>query len=320
MQLSAEIRFAHLSDWHATTLEGMSPRLFRGKRISGWASWKLRRRHYHHPEILEAAQRDVQSLGLDRVLVTGDLTHVSLPSEFRRAAEQLRNLGSPDEVFLIPGNHDCYVPVLSKDGWDHWADYLRGDSAAYADPEIAALLAPLPERGEAPRYEDFPTLRVHGRLATIGLCSAIPTSIFRAGGLLGPEQLERLEGLLDLLEARGFCRVLMIHHPVAMDGEPERRALWDGEALRAVLSRAGAELVLHGHKHRRLVNWIEGPAARIPVVGVPSSSEVGSQPGKRAQYHIYTVRREADGYAISATARAYDAEHEAFIPVEEPVL
>ncbi len=320
MHLSAEIRFAHLSDWHATTLSGVSPKLIRGKRISGWVSWKLKRRHYHQAAILEAAQRDVRSLDVDRILVTGDLTHISLPSEFRRAAEQLRDLGSPDEVFLIPGNHDCYVPVPAKDGWDHWAAYLRGDSEAYADPEIASLLAPLPKEGEAPSYEEFPTLRVHGRLATIGLCSAIPTSVFRAGGMLGPTQLERLEGVLTLLKSRGLCRVVMIHHPVAMHGEPERRALWDGEALREVLARAGAELVLHGHKHRRLVNWVDGPSAPIPVVGVPSSSEVGSQPSKRAQYHVYTVRPEAGGYAVSADARAYNAESKAFGPVEGAVL
>lgn len=318
--MSAEIRFAHLSDWHATTLAGMSPKLFRGKRISGWASWKLKRRHYHQPAILEAAHRDVQSLDVDRILVTGDLTHVSLPSEFRRAAGQLRDLGSPDKVFLIPGNHDCYVPVPAKEGWDHWAAYLRGDPEAYADAEIASLLAPLPPTGEAPRYEDFPTFRLHGRLATIGLCSAIPTSVFRAGGLLGKTQLARLEALLDLLKSRGLCRVLMIHHPVAMHGEPERRALWDGEALREVLARSGAELVLHGHKHRRLVNWVDGPSGRIPVVGVPSSSEVGSQPAKRAQYHVYTVRPEADGYAVSAEARAYDAVRGEFGPVEGAVL
>ncbi len=42
--------------------------------------------------------------------VTGDLTHISLPAEFQVARTQLERLGSPDQVFLIPGNHDCYVP------------------------------------------------------------------------------------------------------------------------------------------------------------------------------------------------------------------
>ena len=252
--------------------------------------------------------------------MTGDLTHISLPSEFRRAAEQLRDLGEPDKVFLIPGNHDCYVDVPASEGWDHWAEYLRGDTEAYADAEIAEHLSPSPSPGVAPRYADFPTVRMHGRLATIGLCSAIPTPMFRAGGMLGPAQLERLEGLLELLRSRGLCRVLMIHHPVAMKGEPERRALWDGEALRAILARTGAELVIHGHKHRRLVNYVDGPVGPIPVVGVPSSSEVGSEPSKRAQYHVYTVRPDGEGYAVSAEARAYCADNESFGSVDGAVL
>ncbi|MFK7894853.1 MAG: metallophosphoesterase [Myxococcota bacterium] len=324
MKLNAEIRFAHLSDWHATTLAGMPRQFFRGKRLSGWASWRFRRRNDHQPEILAAAQRDVHSQDLDRILVTGDLTHISLPSEFRRAAEQLRALGSPEEVFLIPGNHDCYVPVEAEEGWDHWSAYLRTDPSLYADPEIAALLAPAPGIEKAPCYADFPTLRIHGNLATIGLCSAIPTPVFRAGGELGAKQLERLEGLLRLLGERGLCRVVMIHHPVAMHGEPARRALWDGDALRALIARTGAELILHGHKHRRLVNWLEGPGTPVPVIGVPSSSEVGSKPGKRAQYHVYTIRPAESSatqrFEVSAVARAYDPSAGGFVAVPEPVL
>ena len=125
------------------------------------------------------------------------------------------------------------------------------DGVGDLDADLGACLARVPGENKAPRHEDYPTLRVHDRLATIGLCSAIPTPIFRAGGWLGESQLDRLERLLNVLRDRKFCRVVMIHHPVAEKGEPTRRALWDGEALRQVLARAGAELVIHGHKHRR---------------------------------------------------------------------
>ena len=107
--MSAEICFAHLSDWHATSLKGGGAALLRGKRISGFASWALNRRRYHDPAILAAAIEDVHAIGPDRILVTGDLTHVSLESEFRAAAGQLASLGTAEQVFLVPGNHDCYV-------------------------------------------------------------------------------------------------------------------------------------------------------------------------------------------------------------------
>lgn len=334
-ETSGEVRFAHLSDWHATTLAGGGAQRFRGKRLSGWASWALNRRRYHDPRILAAAFRDVHAQSVDRILVTGDLTHVSLESEFRAAALQLAELGPPDRVFLIPGNHDCYVAADARVSWDHWANYLRGDDSLGLDDELRAILAPPPEPGRAPRYADYPTLRIADGLAMIGLCSSIPTPIFRAGGHLGPQQLERLEALLGLLETRGLGRVVMIHHPVAARGEPARRALWDGDALRGVLSRVGAELVLHGHKHRRRVNRVPGPRGEVPIVGVPSASEVGSKPDKHAQYHVYTLRRRhpdasvasegqgaasAPRFEIEAEIRGFDAGQGAFVRVDEVLL
>lgn len=311
--MCAEIRFAHLSDWHATTLVGAGAEILNPKRLSGWASWRLSRRHRHDPSILEAAIRDVHRQQVDRILVTGDLTHISLEQEFRVAAAQLATLGSADDVFLIPGNHDCYVPVDPARSWDLWAPYLAGANVGELDPEIANCLHTPLDDSRAPRHEDYPILRLEGRLAMVGLCSAIPTPIFRAGGLLGDEQLDRLERLLEALRARGYCRVLMIHHPVAEKGEPTRRALWDADRLREVLSRVGAELVIHGHKHRRRVSQLPGPQGGIPSVGVPSSSEIGSRPEKRAQYHVYTVRSQGgdgastQGFEIDVEVRGHDA-------------
>lgn len=320
--MSGLFRFAHLSDWHATTLAGGGLERFRGKRLSGFASWALRRRHHHSPEVLEAAFRDVRAQGVDRIFVTGDLTHVSLPAEFDVARDQLERLGPPDRVFLIPGNHDCYVPVDASRGWDRWAPYLRGRLPSEVDAELAPLLASPPAPDAAPRHADYPTLRLFDRIAVIGLCSVVPTPVFKAGGELGPVQLARLEGLLDVLGRRGFFRVLLIHHPVHPHGEPERRALWDGEALRRVLAARGAELVLHGHKHLRRVHFLDGPQKPIPAIGVPSASEVGSRPERRAQYHVYSVRPlgPGEGYALSVAVRGFDPARGVFEALPDTLL
>ena len=314
--MSTLIRFAHLSDWHATTLRGAGSAAWRGKRLSGWASWYFRRRHHHAPAILEAAIRDVRAQGFDRILVTGDLTHISLPAEFEVARRQLEGLGPPEQVFLIPGNHDCYVEVDPAQGWDRWAPYLRGQASEALrdlDAELAAAVVD-PREGRAPRHADYPTLRVVGRVALIGLCSVIPTPVFRAGGLLGPEQLARLRRLLIRAEALGLCRIVMIHHPVHPHGEPARRALWDAEALRALLAETGAELVLHGHKHRRRVHLLEGPERPIPAIGVPSTSSADARPDRPAQYHVFSVREGPAGrFEIDAAVRGYDAKTGVFV-------
>jgi 3',5'-cyclic AMP phosphodiesterase CpdA len=275
---------------------------------------------------LNAAFRDVQSQGVDRILVTGDLTHISLEQEFRAAALQLEALGTPEKVFLIPGNHDCYVATPPEASWDYWSSYLSGTPVVELDARFSECLAPPREARVAPRHEDYPTLRVHGRLAMIGLCSAVPTPIFRAGGRLGAVQLDRLERLLIELRDENLCRVVMIHHPVSEDGESARRALWDGEALRQVLERAGAELVLHGHKHRRRLAKLPGPTGEIPVIGVPSSSEIGSRPDKLAQYHLYTLRTDdadddsVSSFQIAAEIRGYDATTGEFRHVDERLI
>ncbi len=320
--MSGLFRFAHLSDWHATTLSGGGWDRFCGKRLSGFASWALRRRHHHSPDVLEAAFRDVKAQAVDRIFVTGDLTHVSLPAEFEAARAQLEGLGPPDRVFLIPGNHDCYVPVAASRGWDHWAPYLRGRLPVEVDAELAPLLAAPPAPDAAPRHADYPTLRLFDRIAVIGLCSVVPTPIFKAGGELGPAQLARLEGLLDVLGRRGFFRILLIHHPVHPHGEPERRALWDGEALRRVLAGSGAELVLHGHKHLRRVHYLDGPQKPIPAIGVPSASEVGSRPERRAQYHLYAVRAlgPGEGFALSVEVRGFDPARGIFEALPDALL
>jgi 3',5'-cyclic AMP phosphodiesterase CpdA len=214
------------------------------------------------------------------------------------------------------------VRIAPERSWDLWSAYLAGLSPEAVAPAIGSSLTSPRSGVSAPRHADYPTLRIRGRLAMIGLCSAIPTPIFRAGGQLGAEQLARLERLLIALRDGGFCRVIMIHHPVAVHQEPERRALWDGDAFRAVLARAGAELVLHGHKHRRRVAMLPGPDVAIPVIGVPSSSEVGSRPEKRAQYHLYTLRggESRQAFRIDGEVRGYDPQSREFLRVDEPLL
>ncbi len=320
--MTLEIRLAHLSDWHATTLSGGGAGLLQPKRISGWLSWRLRRRRWHRADILAAAMRDVQQQDVDYTIVTGDLTHVSLESEFREAAGQLAALGPDERVFLIPGNHDCYVPVSPARSWDHWSGYLRGTRASDLEPALAECLAAERADGRAPRHADYPTLRVHGALALVGLCSAIPVPIFRAGGQLGGDQLERLERLLARLRERDLARVVMLHHPIVATDESPRRALWDAADLRGVLERQGADLVVHGHKHRRRVSLLEGPDGPIPVIGVPSASEVGSRPDKLAQYHLFTLRREgASGrFGLEARVRGYDGGSGRFVALDDALF
>ena len=95
----------------------------------------------------------------------------------------------------------------------------------------------------------FPTLRLRGDVALIGLSTARPSAPFFATGRLGERQLEALDRMLESTGADGRFRIVLLHHPPGRDTVRWRKSLRDGEALRDVLARRGAELILHGHAH-----------------------------------------------------------------------
>src|SRR3546814_4239757 len=84
--------------------------------------------------------------------------------------------------------------------------------------------------------------------------------------------LSRLETQLLALKRQCLFRIVLIHHPITDDACAERKHLSDRLLVRGVLGRAGAELVLHGHTHKTLMQSIAGPTGLIPVLGAQSAS------------------------------------------------
>jgi len=287
--------FAHLSDLHATPVAPHELRALASKRVLGWLSWRFRRRGIHRPHVLEALLADLRETSPDQLVITGDLTNISLPAEFPAALEWLRRIGPPERVSVVPGNHDAYVRVAREASWDLWSEYLVSDPVTAAGPGIR-----------------FPSLRVRGPLAIVGLNSALPTGPFLASGALGSEQLQRLEVLLAELARGEHFRLLLIHHPPLGGDVSRRRGLADARALAALLSRHGVDLILHGHLHRTRFGSLPGPGGPIPVVGVRSASDRGSKPGKRAHYHLFRLHEQARSggrprYRVELCTRAFGA-------------
>ncbi len=302
----------HLSDLHATPVIVENPLHLLNKRFFGWLSWRIRRRHFHRTSVVRALMDDLRHAPIDHLVVTGDLTNLSLASEFGAAREQLKRFGDARDVSIVPGNHDAYVRVAQAASWNLWADYFESDDCEPGDRESDDRESD--DRETAVESSDprdrFPTLRVRGPLAVVGLCSALPTRLFDATGTLGDAQLERLERMLHGLAKSDLCRVISIHHPITEGATHPRRWLRDAESLRGVIGRAGCDLVVHGHNHRTLFAAIDGPDGPVPVVGVRSASDIGQRPDRRAQYHVYEIERndESGGprFRIALRIRGYD--------------
>jgi 3',5'-cyclic AMP phosphodiesterase CpdA len=293
-------RLAHISDLHIGPLPAVTTRDLLNKRLLGYLSWRSRKQRIHRIEVLAALERDLRASTPDHVVITGDLVNLGLPAEFVQAGAWLRDLGAPEWISVVPGNHDAYVRIGQDRSLAHWADYMTSDEA------------PPPWRAAA---GGFPYLRRRGPLAIIGLSTAVVTPPGFATGRLGERQLEALDRLLTDLAGEDCCRVLLLHHPPLAGACTWRKRLIDAPAFRRIVACRGADLILHGHEHAPVNGMIEGRESRIPVLGVSSTSSLDARPERRARYQIYGIERTTSGWAASGEARGYDRGSASFVPL-----
>jgi 3',5'-cyclic AMP phosphodiesterase CpdA len=298
-----QYRLAHLSDPHlgplsfGTVLQG-----FVLKRLIGGASWYFKRRHMHHMAIANAMRSDLSAARVDHVVVTGDLVNIAAASEFPSAEQWLSGLGSSKDVSYVPGNHDCYVPLPYKDGLAHFEAYTEGDMK---------VASPLLHQGGT---MFFPYVRLRRNIALIGLSTALPQALHRASGQLGEEQLAALPTLLDDLRSKGYCRVVMIHHPPLEKLATPRRGLNDVKLLEDTLKASGAELVLHGHNHMRSLEYSDSTTGPVPIWGAPSASTQPSNHHEAAGWTMFLIERSKGIWIIRAEERNWDAKGGRFVP------
>ena len=142
----------------------------------------------------------------------------------------------------------------------------------------------------------------------MGLSSGVPKPPLFATGTLGDAQIARTEKLLGELGREGLCRVVLIHHP-PLTSESRFKRLTDAAAFQAMIRRAGAELVLHGHNHRSEVSRIAGAnGAVVPVIGVTSASAAPGSTYGRARWHLLRIDRDDRGWRIDVELRALCAD------------
>lgn len=286
--------FAQISDPHLTSLAGVSAGDIISKRALGYLSWRRKRRDEHRAEVLQALQDDLASSAASHVLVTGDLTHIGLPAEFSQARHWLDQLavqlGTPASVSVIPGNHDCYVRASWADTYQQWLPFLASDGNDLPN-SVAAC---------------FPSYRIRGDVAFIGVSSAVPTPPLFASGTVGRPQLTKLAKLLEDAARAGLYRVVYLHHPPIAGVEKWRKRLTDAASFRQVIARHGADLMLYGHCHKFRRDHMDTANGKIPVIGLPSASALGEH-GEPAGYNLYRLGKLASGeFELDVESRRYN--------------
>jgi 3',5'-cyclic AMP phosphodiesterase CpdA len=244
------MRLAHFSDLHLLSLEGVPLRRFLNKRATGWANLRLRRGSVHRASYVTAIAREIRKVGVDHVIITGDLTNLALESEFELARRVIENDLSFDakHVTIVPGNHDVYTrgSHVEKRFAAYFADYLVSD---------------LPELTVDVGAGRFPIVKLRGPVAVIGLCSAVPRLPFIAAGRLGKAQLSALQRVLEHAEVRRRTPIVAIHHPPHNPSSKLKtmvEGLSDAAMLWTSVRHVPACVIVHGHLHRR-VRRTDGP-------------------------------------------------------------
>jgi 3',5'-cyclic AMP phosphodiesterase CpdA len=281
------LRLAHLTDVHLGPLPRFAPRHWNVKRLMGYVNFRTKRGAFHLAKLAQAVSEDVKAQGVDHITVTGDLVNLGMPSEFERAQSWLQDLGSPDDVTVIPGNHDIYTRLRRDIGVERWRAYM---SARFGGDDVAGVPGPL--------VTGFPFVRMLGRFAMIALNSAVYTPPGFCSGALGTAQIERFGEMSAALGAAGFTRIVLLHHPPLVE-HGRRRGITDAAAFERALTSVGAELVLHGHNHHHMLSWRETATGPVAIIGGPSAGE--------GYYNTYDLtRQDAGRLAIERITRGLE--------------
>ncbi|MGA9522577.1 MAG: metallophosphoesterase [Myxococcaceae bacterium] len=172
--------------------------------------------------------RTLLQLGVDHVVVTGDVTHKGRHSELRTFEAIFDPLLSSGRMTVVPGNHDR------------------------VDEDAGSVLM----AGERVRVTRSPGLW----LIQIDSTAERNRSFFAPHGELSEEVLAQVEEALSMAPEDALCVILLHHHPLPMPEEtwgerfaatmgwPHSRELELGHEL-VRLAEGRCDLILHGHRH-----------------------------------------------------------------------
>jgi 3',5'-cyclic AMP phosphodiesterase CpdA len=271
------LRIAHVSDLHVLAPAGVElRRVLFNKRVTGYANLLLTRGRVYRRDYLLAVLR-AASKDTDHVVVTGDITNLSLEGEYEEARALLDEMSRSAEVTVVPGNHDIYLPAIHHRVAHHFSLFFSSDL-----PELAI---------DVPAGR-FPSVKLRGPIAIIGLSSAVPRPPFVSAGYLGHGQLESLGRVLAHPEVARRTPVVLIHHdPIdaPLRIEQLRSGLVDARALREALQSLARGLVLFGHLHIRRHDRLRTTAGALDVVCATGASLDHPSDRVRAGFNRYEI-------------------------------
>jgi 3',5'-cyclic AMP phosphodiesterase CpdA len=241
-------------------------------RIAHISDSHISRQYYReHIKSLKLLLRSIVDLGIDHIVISGDIVSTGNEDDYYLAREIFSKLGLLDakRLTVVPGNHDIFggphraVDILSFPQHIRGVDYVCNKRMFFeAFAETFQGVRRIADRSV------FPFIKEAGPFRLIGLNSVPPWS-FRynplgTNGFINEEQFTALESIIPELQGDAFVNTLVCHHhfndlikeeDIPSNGfwkkiESKTMRMKKRKKLLRLFGEMNTRYVLHGHIHR----------------------------------------------------------------------
>ncbi len=274
-KMQKPITLIHVSDLHFVDDSLRLRDLIRkegilSKRIAGWLNYRFNRRRQFHTGIRTRIIEYLKETEWDYLIVSGDLTTLSLEQEFEDARGQLEPLIQKGSVILTPGNHDRYVkksidPDLMAQAFH---DCFPFNQMSPADDEVRHL-----ELGDEAVIFEIATScpRVH-----ISSRGRIQADLIAFSDLINKNYSDRL-------------KLVVGHYPAFLPQDEEEsylHRLAERNRLQQFLINSNIDIYLHGHIHK---TWQIKPPDNIGPTCLDAGGCCRFESGPWSGFHRITI-------------------------------
>jgi 3',5'-cyclic AMP phosphodiesterase CpdA len=266
------IKIVHISDLHFSFYTWNPMQIF-SKRIIGNLNLLFNRKKTIGLHLLDEFLNEIDQIKPTHVLISGDFTSTSLPSEYEKSIlfiQELKKRGI--EVFALPGNHDAYTKKAYR------------KKTFYQE-----LKECLPFKGEfnfSLEEHRVAAFKLTHDLYLVLVDAACYTPLFQSNGSFSFEIQEHLESLLENIPKES--KIWLCSHFPFFEHEHPKRVLEGAKNLKALIEKFHQiEIYFHGHTHRQaLVDLREN---NLPII-----SDSGSLTLKhRSSYNVIDLKGQS---------------------------
>ena len=225
------MKIVHFSDPHFGSWPSHRSAFF-DKRIVGALNYHLARKAHFNYRLFDLAIQQILKIEPQYVIISGDVSSIGDPKEFKEALDRLEPLIEHPSIKLlyVPGNHDVYV--RNRSYRQYVADFFY--------------------RINGFRLDELPKTISELNLTIVLTNQAVATVPFMSNGVLDKESVEELAKV----KANNEIRIGVGHFPISdVSAQPLslRRRLVGASSLRTLLNTS-LDLYLCGHIHCPFIN------------------------------------------------------------------